>query len=147
MVVGHGTQGGALPTTEWNLTDLTLKLNMNKVQYREYLKSDHWKHLRRSKLKHKTRCGICGSRQNIQIHHLIYRNIYDVKTSDLRRLCGRCHQTVHELMKSGKLKITSKSHHGIWCHTKSAVKKELGLSKMKDTVDPLVWLIGNFTAT
>lgn len=118
---------------------------MNKIQYREYLKSDHWQNLRRLKLKRKCQCGICGSNQNIQIHHLQYRNIYDVKTTDLRRLCGRCHTLVHELIKSGKLVVNSRSHHGMWCQTKNAVKYHL--KPKPPSKDKMVNLICLFDST
>ena len=108
---------------------LVAELKMTKAEYKLYLKSDHWKNLRAEKHKNpsRRRCGICGSREHIQTHHLRYKNIYDVETSDLRRLCGRCHMAAHELQSTGRLRLTSKSHQGLWCQTKAAVKRELGL--------------------
>lgn len=97
---------------------------MNKQQYQEYLRSDHWKQLRAKKVGNKRRCGICGETHGIQVHHMFYRNIYDVQTSDLRRLCDRCHGTFHRLVKEGKLRITSQEHNGAWCQTKMGVLKE-----------------------
>lgn len=104
-----------------------LKGKMTKAEYKEYLKSEHWKELKARKFQQRRhRCGVCGSPE-VQHHHLQYRNIYDVLTSDLRRLCGRCHKTAHELMNQGVLRVTSPNHHGMWAQTKTAVKKALGL--------------------
>jgi hypothetical protein len=102
--------------------------DLNKSEYKTYLRSDHWKELRRRKYsKCPNRCAICGSAENLQLHHLQYRSIYDVETSDLRCLCGMCHKTFHDLAGSGQLRITSDNHHGIFCQTKTAVKKARGL--------------------
>jgi ribosomal protein S27AE len=100
---------------------------MNKAEYKQYLKSDHWQNLRGRKMKRRQRCGVCASTEDIQVHHLRYRNIYDVETPDLRKLCGRCHIETHKLLKSGALRLTSHSHHGLWNQTKHAVKMSLGL--------------------
>jgi hypothetical protein len=101
---------------------------MNKKQYADYLRSEHWKSLR-SKKKGSVaavRCAICGATDQIETHHLQYKNIFDVLTSDLRLLCRECHGVAHEIMRSGELVVTSKSHHGMFCQTKSAVKKKRG---------------------
>ena len=94
------------------------------MQYKEYLKSDHWKQLRAKKRRY--RCAICASTENLDTHHLIYKNLYDVETSDLRKLCRICHYTAHALMKKGKIRFRSTNHHSRFAITKAAVKKELG---------------------
>lgn len=96
-------------------------------QYQEYLKSDHWKELRRKKWKNY--CGICGSTERIETHHLNYKNLYDVETADLRRLCHRCHFLAHDLMKQGKIRFKSTKPHGRFSTIKAAVKKELGITR------------------
>jgi 5-methylcytosine-specific restriction endonuclease McrA len=104
---------------------------MTKAEYAEYLQSEHWKQLRTSKREAcgktsgKNRCAICGSTEQIETHHLNYRNIYDVVLSDLRLLCRQCHQAAHDLM-AGGLRFKSKSHHGVFGALKSAVKKHRG---------------------
>jgi hypothetical protein len=63
-----------------------------------YLKSEHWRELRRRKLlesPHCERCGCCES--NPDIHHVNYRNIFDVETSDLLTLCRACHKQEHQV--------------------------------------------------
>jgi hypothetical protein len=70
--------------------------------YRDvYLKSEDWKSLRKIKLsKKKARCQICGfaSKSN-DIHHLKYRNLYDVEIKDLVVVCRKCHDIIHGLMR------------------------------------------------
>jgi hypothetical protein len=120
---------GALSLALSLLSSISEK-TMNKTEYRKYLSSRHWKMLRSDKLSSpaRRRCGICGCAGRIEVHHLQYRNIFDVTTSDLRRLCNRCHSLAHELMNSGRLKVTSETNHGKWAQTKAAVKRSLGLT-------------------
>lgn len=102
---------------------------MTKVEYANYLNSEHWKRLRARKKRGKIiRCAICSSNVNIHTHHLFYRNIYDVEISDLRLLCERCHTITHDLLKSGELNKKYASHHAMFGATKEKVKKTLGLS-------------------
>lgn len=99
------------------------------MKYEDYLKSDHWKSLKARKVaRNPKRCAICASPQNIDLHHLIYKNLYDVETRDLRWLCRRCHFKAHDLMRSGVLRFPSPSPNSRFTLTKTAVKKELGLT-------------------
>lgn len=61
-----------------------------------YLKSDHWKLLKRAKAKEVGRkCEVCGSKKRLEFHHDNYRDIYDVTTADLRILCHTHHHEFH----------------------------------------------------
>ena len=61
-----------------------------------YLKSDHWKKLKRAKAKEVGRkCEVCGSKKKLEFHHDNYRDIYDVTTADLRILCHTHHHEFH----------------------------------------------------
>lgn len=66
--------------------------------YREiYLNSDHWKTLRELAFKaHGRRCERCRKSFQIDVHHLTYRNIFDVTAADLQVLCRRCHGKTHK---------------------------------------------------
>lgn len=67
--------------------------------YREvYLKSEHWQNLRLQKLvEADCLCLRCGKQsQSNDVHHLCYKNLYDVTTLDLVVLCRDCHDFVHE---------------------------------------------------
>lgn len=95
-----------------------------KETYAEYLRSDHWKNLRRKKYSTgNARCSICGSKDSLEVHHLNYKNLYDVTTSDLRILCHDCHFTAHKLFRKGKIKFHGTSHHSRFAIIKNAVKR------------------------
>ena len=100
------------------------------MEYKEYLKTDHWKQLRASKYTKPRKCGICGGCENLQVHHLNYKDLISVSTSDLRVLCKRCHFLAHDLFNNGKIKFKSDNHHSRFNIIKAAVKKELGISKI-----------------
>lgn len=72
-----------------------------------YLKSDDWKNLRDAKLALSDgRCTLCRKLcESLDVHHLQYKRIYDVKVWDLRVVCRDCHEKTHKLMeKYPKLK-------------------------------------------
>ena len=73
--------------------------------YREkYLLSEHWKGLRKAKLKLNPCCEICGRKTRLDVHHLRYKNIYDVLISDLQTLCRSCHRKHHRSQKRKNFK-------------------------------------------
>jgi 5-methylcytosine-specific restriction endonuclease McrA len=100
-------------------------LTPRQIQYREYLKSDDWKKKRAKK--NPQRCGVCASTENLDVHHIHYRNLLDVEMSDLRVLCRTCHSVFHELERSGKIHFKGESHLSRWETLKHAVKKARGL--------------------
>ncbi len=98
---------------------------MGKRSYQQYLQSDHWKRLR-SRKRRKSKngaCAICGAVGALDTHHLLYRNLYDVKTQDLRLLCRGCHFLGHDLMRSGELQITATTHNAMFMQLKTAVDR------------------------
>lgn len=75
--------------------------NMNRVNryeiYRDYLQSDHWNELRTRKKNESGRfCQNCKSTHALHVHHIRYRNLTDVITSDLCVLCEQCHSLFHK---------------------------------------------------
>lgn len=66
----------------------------------KYLRSEHWQNLRIAKLaKHDAKCCICRERDlSNDVHHIHYRNLYDVTLDDLRVLCRKCHNDVHRIL-------------------------------------------------
>ena len=69
---------------------------MDKDNYREYLRSDHWKQVRNQQLeKYDNRCAVCGSRDNLHVHHIDYSNLGREGNPDLIVLCESCHRTIH----------------------------------------------------
>src|SRR5215469_4234657 len=72
--------------------------------YEEFLFSKFWKRIAaKKKIRHK-RCQVCGSKQRLNVHHLVYRpNPYEVELCDLMVLCRLCHKRVHQLSSDGKV--------------------------------------------
>jgi hypothetical protein len=69
---------------------------MSKKAYAEYLQSEHWKVLKRKRLEIASyRCEVCGSPHMLHVHHLRYKNLYDVLPSDLQVLCDYHHSKAH----------------------------------------------------
>lgn len=60
-----------------------------------YLLSEHWKSLRKSKLSANPTCELCPSKDTPDVHHLRYKNLFDVEVSDLMTLCRSCHDQEH----------------------------------------------------
>jgi 5-methylcytosine-specific restriction endonuclease McrA len=85
-------------SNEWKY--LTQYLTANKISYKEYLLTDHWKDVRnrfwKSKLHH-YKCYVCEAKQNLQVHHKSYKRIGKEKLNDLVLLCGNCHNETHQL--------------------------------------------------
>jgi hypothetical protein len=69
-----------------------------------YLKSDHWKNLREEKLEQVTACETCKTTCSLDVHHDNYRGLYDVRLTDLRVLCRKCHDDEHT-KKSSQTKL------------------------------------------
>ncbi len=73
------------------------KVKYSRKEYRdEYLKSDHWKTLRGYIVKSGVLCFKCKDSPATDAHHLNYKNIVDVKITDLVPLCRPCHELVEE---------------------------------------------------
>lgn len=101
---------------------------MNRIEYQQYLQSNHWLQLRAKKLKQsKKRCGICLSPHRLEIHHLTYRNIYDVETADLRVLCHDCHDLYHKLKDEGRIKPVAGGDQKQFANVRHYVKLSLGM--------------------
>lgn len=61
------------------------------MNYREYLQSDEWKEKRDRRRTIDGKCAICGSKIDLNVHHLTYENVPNEKTSDLVTLCRKHH--------------------------------------------------------
>src|SRR3990167_2957622 len=97
---------------------------MNK-SYQDYLKSSDWEDKKSKKYSKLRRCAICGDKENLDIHHLNYKNLTDCEQSDLRILCRRCHFTTHNLYKACVFHFRNTNHHSRFAIIKNAVKKHL----------------------
>lgn len=78
-------------------------VNDKRRYYREeYLRSEHWQKLKASKLQKNPCCEKCKSTKKLDVHHLDYKNLYDVLLSDLQTLCRKCHKMEHPQQKRNK---------------------------------------------
>lgn len=97
--------------------------------YRDtYLKSDHWQNLRLKKLAIEDACcNLCHTRNlSNDLHHVRYRKLWDVRPSDLRVLCRRCHDIVHEVLDGqSPAQIARWSSSERWRHTRHVAQKIL----------------------
>jgi hypothetical protein len=81
----------------------------NREWYRTvYLSSEHWKNLRRRKLAAQPSCEMCGRygahHSYLDVHHVNYRNIFDVELTDLLTVCRRCHKQIHLMVRPERRK-------------------------------------------
>jgi hypothetical protein len=79
----------------------THKVKYTRKEYREeYLNSEEWKTLRDSIMAVKPTCQCKGcDKPAADLHHMVYRNIVDVKITDLIPVCRSCHDLIHQSIK------------------------------------------------
>lgn len=69
------------------------------IPYRQQLLDERWKKKREQVLEHKGRkCEMCGTTQNLQIHHKRYikgKYAWEYKMKDYLVLCANCHEKTH----------------------------------------------------
>ena len=66
-------------------------------RYSEYLKSEKWREVRQKVIERDGYvCSVCGSKEDLCVHHLTYRHIYDETMEDLVTVCTNCHRDIHE---------------------------------------------------
>lgn len=70
---------------------------LRSMDYKEYIKTDHWQHFRKEALKHfQITCQLCGAKDmTIDIHHKIYINRGRETFNDVIALCRHCHDMYH----------------------------------------------------
>jgi 5-methylcytosine-specific restriction endonuclease McrA len=67
------------------------------LTYEEYLQTDHWRQVRAAALwLADYRCSLCGSNENLEVHHNNYDCLYHERPVDLFVLCDRCHRLFSE---------------------------------------------------
>lgn len=75
------------------------EIEISKLPYKEYLQTDHWKNLRKSKLKQSGfKCQLCSSNKELHVHHNTYERKGYEYLSDLVVLCGNCHAKFHDVV-------------------------------------------------
>lgn len=70
---------------------------LGKVNYKEYLKSEHWLKVRFDALARcNNRCQLCNNANlTINVHHNNYKNLYKETPADVIALCSNCHEKFH----------------------------------------------------
>lgn len=70
------------------------------MKYEEYLLTDEWKEKAQKRIEiDGGECQMCGTTENIHVHHLTYHNIFrENPYTDLVCLCSNCHAAVHRMM-------------------------------------------------
>jgi 5-methylcytosine-specific restriction endonuclease McrA len=73
------------------------------VNYKAYLRTPAWRSLAdQAKERDRYRCRLCGSRDELEVHHRTYARIGHEDIDDLVTLCHRCHTIVTVAQKIGK---------------------------------------------
>lgn len=89
------------------------KVKYTQKEYREeYLNSAEWKNLRSTILSTNPDCQCCGKLAT-DVHHMVYRNIVDVKITDLLPVCRNCHNELHTAINCEWLSQQAKDIDGI----------------------------------
>jgi hypothetical protein len=85
--------------------DTWITRNMSPEEYREYLKSDTWKELKKkadTRDNFKT-CYICGCTGPLDLHHLSYTNLNELR--NVRSVCREHHTQIHTIAKELNLSV------------------------------------------
>jgi len=62
----------------------------------KHLKSNYWKNLKKVvRFRADNKCEICGSKKQLELHHLHYRTLTKENPEDVILLCRDCHQKQH----------------------------------------------------
>ena len=70
---------------------------MASVDYQRYMKSKEWKAKREWALERAgSRCQLCNSTAQPNVHHRTYKNLGHEKPGDLIVLCADCHERFHK---------------------------------------------------
>lgn len=76
--------------------ELFVKISAPKIFYENYINSTQWKNFRIKLFKERGfKCELCGSKKNLQVHHITYENLSTEKDDDVLILCQVCHQKAH----------------------------------------------------
>ena len=76
---------------------------LRSLKYEEFLKTNYWKSVSRT-MREGSKCEICGSTENLQIHHKTYEHhgYEHLYLEELQCLCKDCHLKVHHELNKKK---------------------------------------------
>lgn len=69
---------------------------MTKEQYKIYLQSEHWQKFKKRVHKRYKCCRFCQVKENLNIHHLTYKNLGHEKFKDIVVVCQTHHYNLHD---------------------------------------------------
>lgn len=100
-----------------------MTLTPRQIAHKTFIKSPEWKAIRLNLLRLRgKKCEVCGSKNNIQVHHLNYKRFGGNElTSDLKILCGKHHQKTHGL--SPKINKKKKNERGLGTYKQILIDK------------------------
>lgn len=80
--------------------------------YSEYLQSSHWRKVREQRKAYdEYKCYLCGSTDELNVHHISYKNLgRENINNDLVTLCRDCHQLVHRIIDNNDYFAECKKH-------------------------------------
>lgn len=87
------------------------------MTYKEYLKTQHWKEVREFKLlKYGYKCQLCGSENDIHIHHNNYECLFNENIhTDLISMCNECHKKFHDVLSTAPEEVYNEEDYpGFW---------------------------------
>jgi 5-methylcytosine-specific restriction endonuclease McrA len=71
---------------------------LREMSYSEYLKTYHWRTMRRLALEaSEQRCILCDSPDDLDVHHRTYDRKAAERMTDVVVLCRSCHERVHDI--------------------------------------------------
>lgn len=71
-------------------------MRYNRPDYDKYMSSGEWAYRRRRAIQRAGgKCEKCPTKNELEAHHLTYKNFGDEKDEDLMVLCKRCHNDIH----------------------------------------------------
>lgn len=69
------------------------------MDYQEYLQTPHWKEVSaQCRERYDNRCAICGSTEDLNVHHWTYEHLGEEKPWELICLCQSCHERAHSTL-------------------------------------------------
>jgi hypothetical protein len=132
-----------------------------KKEYREYLRSNHWKLTKENKLKlagyRCERCGVTSEAIKLNVHHIHYRTLNQEKPEDLQVVCDDCHRKADKdrvesdwdkaikYFWRGRLKFCDIDIQGNFRIRKFS-KKELDLSELEEKIYSVIYNESNETS-
>lgn len=67
------------------------------ADYSAYIESPQWQRKRSERMAiDRKQCVLCGSVQNLQVHHVTYERLFNEKMQDLMTVCHGCHEVLHD---------------------------------------------------